>query len=154
MPTKSPARTSKPSAHPVRDAADALYRAAKESCHQHERLAHILALGVDDKELAGAAAMADDCDRLLAEQAKRFESVGEAGRGTEPEEWWLAASGLWLGCRDYLRRHELNDSASSRLKRHTAAQLAELKVEYELEMSARLAIKQAITAYAAVRPEA
>jgi hypothetical protein len=29
-----------------------------------------------------------------------------------------------------------------------------LKVEYELEMSARLAIKQAITAYAAVRPEA
>jgi hypothetical protein len=31
---------------------------------------------VDDKELAGVAAMADDCDRLLAEQAKRYRERG------------------------------------------------------------------------------
>lgn len=153
MPNKAAPRAPKPSAHPVRDAADALYRAAKESCHQHERLSQILTLGVEDKELEGVAAVADHCDRLLAEQTARYEEVATAGRGKEPEDWWHAANGLWLGCRDYCRRHEQNDAASSRLKRHSAEQFGELTVEYELEMSARIAIKQAIAEYRKVRVE-
>ena len=153
MPTKAAPRASKPSAHPVRDAADALYRAAKESCHQHERLSRILTLGVEDKELEGVAKVADHCDRLLAEQTAHYEAIAVAGRGKEPEDWWHAASGLWLGCRDYCRRHEQNDAASSRLKRHSAEQFGELAVEFELEMSARIAIKQAILEYEKIRAE-
>ena len=39
--SKAPARASKPSAHPVRDAADALYRAAKESVDTALKYAYV-----------------------------------------------------------------------------------------------------------------
>lgn len=153
MPTKAPPRPSKPSASPVRDAADSLFRAAKESCHQHQRLNHVLVLAVDDTELEGVAEVAEHCDRILAAQTSRYEKIAADGRARESEEIWRAANAMWMACREYVRRHEHNNGSSSRLKRHTAAQFGELTVEFELEMSARLALRQALDAYARLRPE-
>ena len=151
-PTSS--RAPKPDAHPVRDAADALYRAAAESCHQHERFARVLKHGLDDLELEGVAEVADLCDRIVAQATVRYEQVAAGGRGREDEGWWHAANTLWMAAREYSRRHAQSDAVATRLKRHGAAQLEEISVEYELELSARMALRQALGAYAAIRPEA
>lgn len=153
MPTKTVPRASRPSAHPVRDASDALCRAARESCHQHERLSHVLGIAVDDSELQGVCDVTELCDRILADRTAHYEETAALGRGNEPEGWWHAANGLWMAAREYGRRHVACDAVSTRFKRHTAANLGELTMEYELEMSARLALKQAITAYQKERPE-
>lgn len=153
MPKTTASRTSKPSAHPVRDAADALYRAALESCNQHQRLARVLGHGLDDMELESVAEVVDLSDREVEKATKRYEDVAAAGRGKESEEWWHAANALWAGCREYGRRREQSDAVASRLKRHDAAQLSEIRMEYELEMSARMALKQVITVYGKLRPD-
>lgn len=151
--SKPPARISKPSPTPARDAADALFRAAKESCHQHRRLSFILELGVDDGELEGVAEVAEHCDRILAQATARYEAAANGGRVAESEELWRAANTMWMAAREYGRRHAQSDEAAQKLKRHTAAKLGELTMEYELEMSARLALKQALEVYAGLRPE-
>lgn len=151
---KPAARAAKPSAHPVRDASDALYRAARESCHQHERLKKLVAHGADDVEFNGASGVAAMCDKLLADQVTRYELTAEAGRGKEPEDWWHAANALWMASREYGRRHAASDAAGARFKRHDSAQFGEIALDYELEMSARMALKQAIGNYVALRPDA
>ncbi len=154
MPNRAPARVSKPTAHPVRDAADALYRAAAESCHQHGRLVRVLSHGLDDTELEAVAEVVELCDRILGGATNRYEEVAAVGRRKETEQWWHAANALWMASREYCRRHDQSDKIAGRTKRHGAEQLSEISVEYELEMSARLALKQAIAAYAALRPDA
>lgn len=154
MPTKPPLRPSKPSAHPVRDAADALYRAADESCHQHHRLTRILGHQLDDLELEGVASVVQLCDRLLAEATARYEETAKDGRGAEGEELWHAANALWMASREYGRRSAGSDAVAAKLRKHGAEQLNEISVEYELEMSARLALKQALQVYGRLRPEA
>lgn len=154
MPSKAAPRASKPSATPVRDAADALYRAAQESCHQHGRLQRVLGHGLDDTELGGVAEVVDLCDRLLADATTRYESVAAAGRGKVDEETWHAANALWMASREYCRRHAQSDAIATRLKKHGAEQLNEINVGFELEMSARMALKQALAAYHKLRPEA
>jgi hypothetical protein len=147
-------RAGKPAAHPVRDAADALYRTAKESCHQHERLCRILELGADDVEYQSACALAALADGHLAAQTQRYELTAAAGRGKEGEAWWHAANALWMAAREYGRRHAASDAAGARFKRHGSAQFGEIALDYELEMSARLALKQAIKEYVGIRPDA
>ncbi len=152
--SKAPPRVSKPSAHPVRDAADALFRAAKESCHQHGRLTRVLGHGQDDFELEVVAEVVDLVDGILVKATKRYEEMAAAGRGKESEELWHAANGLWMASREYCRRRDGSDAVAARLKKHGAEQFKEMNVEYELEMSARLALKQAIKEYEGLRPEA
>lgn len=154
MPAKSAPRSSNPSVHPVRDAADALYRTARESCHQHDRLSRLLTHGADQKEFSQACALADLCDSHLAGHTAAYEESSVLGRGSESEEWWRAANALWMASREYGRRHTASDAVASRSKRHTAAQLGEITMEYELELSARMALKQALTVYGAVRGDA
>lgn len=152
--SKAAARVSKPSATPMRDAADALYRAAKESCHQHGRLTKVLKHGLDDLELEGVAEVADLVDGILAAATKRYEEMAAGGKGKETEELWHAANGLWMASREYCRRRDGSDKIAARLKKHGAEQFSEINVEYELEMSARLGMKQALKAYEGLRPEA
>ncbi len=154
MPTKTPPRQSKPSVTPVQDAADALYRAAEESCHQHQRLQKVLGHGLDDLELEGVAEMVELSDRILTAATTRYETTGKDGRGKEGEEMWKAANALWMASREYCRRHAQSDAIVTKLRKHGAEQLNEISVEYELEMSARLALKQALTEYRKVRPGA
>lgn len=154
MPTKPVSRLSKPSQTPVRDAADALVRAANESCHQHGRLTSILGHGLDDLELEGVADVVELCDRLLAGATTRYEETAKDGPGKVPEDVWHAANGLWMASREYSRRNTQNDGIATRLRKHGAEQLNSINMEYELETSARMALKQTITAYLALRPEA
>ncbi len=151
MPSKAAPRPSTPSAHPIRDAADALYRAGCESCHQHERLAQLLSNGAGEMELNAAFEVAAIGDRLLADLMAAYETVAAAGRGAEPEEWWHAANTLWMGAREYGRRQLGSESVASRSKRHNAAQLGEIAMEYELEISARMVLKQGLAVYQASR---
>lgn len=154
MPTKPAARASKPSPTPVRDAADALVRAASESCHQHGRLARVLGHGLDDLELEGVAEVVEVCDRLLSAATARYEETAKDGPGKVGDDLWHAANGLWMASREYSRRNSQNDGIVSRLRKHGAEQLNSINVEYELETSARMALKQALNAYLAIRPEA
>lgn len=147
MPSKPAPRASTPSAHPVKDAGDALYRAAQECCHQHERIGALIKVGADDQEFEAAWAMADMAEAQMAVRTASYEEIAAAGRGAEPEDWWHRANGLWMACREYARRYAASADAASRRKRHTAVQLGEIAVEYELEISARLAVKQAMTGY-------
>jgi len=59
-----------------------------------------------------------------------------------------------MASREYCRRHAQSDAVATRLKRHGAAQLGEISMEYELEVSARIALRQAIAGYATHRPDA
>jgi hypothetical protein len=152
--SKAPPRISKPSAHPVRDAADLLFRAAKESCHQHGRLTRILKHGLDDMELEGVAEVVDIVDRVLVHATKHYEEMAAAGKGKESDELWHAANALWMASREYGRRREGSDAIAAKLKKHGAEQLNSISVEFELEMSARMALKQAIKEYEVLRPEA
>lgn len=154
MPTKNGAKGAKPEVHTVRDAADALYRAALESCNQHERLARVLGHGLDDLELEGVAEVVELADTRVEKATRQYEEAAATGRGKESEEWWHTANALWMGCREYCRRHAHSDAVATRLKKHDAAQLGEIRLQYELEMSARMALKQAIVAYGKLRPGA
>lgn len=151
MPSKAAPRTSQPSAHPVRDAAEALYRAARECCHQHERLSHLNTVDADDTEFNATWDVAEICESQLATRTTSYEETAALGRGKDSEEWWRAANGLWAACREYSRRHEASNGAASRRKRHGASELAEISMEYELELSARMAVKQAFKEYEAQR---
>ncbi len=153
MPPSSASRPAVPSDHPVRDAADALCRAAQESSHQHDRLARVLKHGLDDLELEGVAEVVDLCDGILVRATARYEMVAADGRARD-EAWWRAANALWMASREYCRRHAHSDAVATRLKRHGAAQLGEISMEYELEVSARIALRQAIAGYATHRPDA
>jgi hypothetical protein len=148
MPSKTPvARPSRPSKHPVKDAGDALYRAAVECCHQHERIAALIKLEADDQEFAAAWDMADLAEAQMGLRTASYEEIAAAGRGAEPEDWWHSANALWMACREYSRRYSASADAASRRKRHTEKEFAEIAVEYELEVSARLAVKQALKGY-------
>lgn len=147
MPSKPAARPSKPSAHPVKDAGDALFRAATECCHQHERIAALIKIGADDQEFAAAWEMADLAEAQLVARTAGYEEIAGPGRGDEPEDWWHRANSLWMACREYSRRYAASAAAASKRKRHTAAAFGEITVEYELEVSARMAVKQAVRTY-------
>ncbi len=144
--SKSAPRTSKPSAHPARDAGDALYRAAMECCHQHERIGALMQANADDAEFEAAWAMADLAEKQLVSRTNAYQEIAADGRGVDPEDWWHAANALWLACREYVRRYAVAGAAAQR-KRHTAAEFGEITVEYELEVSARMAVKQALKNY-------
>lgn len=147
MPSKPAARPSKPSKHPVKDAGDAMHRAAVECCHQHERISALIKLEADDQEFASAWDMADLAEQQMALRTSSYEEIAVAGRGAESEDWWHRANALWMACREYSRRYSASADAASRRKRHTEKEFAEIAVEYELEVSARLAVKQALRAY-------
>lgn len=154
MPSKTAPRPSKPSSHPVRDAADSLYRAARECCHQHERLSTLNHVHADDAEFNATWDVAEICEAQLEARTVSYEQTAELGRGKEPEDWWRAANGLWHACREYARRHTASNAAHSRSRRHGAEELKGISMEYELELSARMAMKQAMDKYGALRPDA
>jgi hypothetical protein len=156
---KSPATTralreEKPAPPSVEGTADALLRASLEACRQHERVGRLIDKGSGDDELRASAALCELADGHLAARTAAYEAVAAAGKGTTSDDFWRAANTLWHASREYARRHHSCDSVSTKLSKHSSDKLGELAMEYELEASSLLALRQAIAAYRKLRPEA
>lgn len=140
--------------HPLQDAGDALFRTALEACRQHERVAHLLEVSPSDEERRDAATICGLSDKHLAARTKEYEAIAAAGKGKTPDDFFRAANTLWHSSREYARRHLSCDSKTGKLSNHSSEKLGELTLEYELEASSLLALRQAIAAYKTTQPNA
>ena len=139
----------------VRDAADAMFRAAAECCHQHDRASRIHAKASLEAEVETAQRACEDCDGALRERVELYEDTAESVvPDGDDEAWWHSANALWLASREYLRRHGGCDSSTMDLKHHSAERHNARHAEYELEASALLALRHAAEAYKRLRPTA
>ena len=139
----------------VREAADALFRAASECCHQHDRVARIVTKSAVEEEVRDAQTMCEQCDDSLRSLATSYERISADVHPTGRDEgWWRRANALWLASREYLRRNGCCDSANKDMKQHDRDRLGALHKEYELEASALLALRHAADAYKLNRPTA
>ena len=92
-------------------------------------------------------------DTHLDAMTAAYETTATAAPEAKDERWWHAANGLWHASREYRRRHSGTNHVSRLAGKHSREKLAELAMEYELERSALMALKQAVSAYRAVRPD-
>jgi hypothetical protein len=132
-------------------AADALVRAAAECARQHDRLGRCLEGGCSDAELTHLAEINVLTDTHLAEMTVEYER--SATSDAKGEDWWHAANALWLASREYTRRSAGASRAQRLAGKHSKEKLGELAMEFELERSALMAVKQAVSAMKALRPE-
>lgn len=145
---------SSPAANPRIDAADALFRSAIEACRQHERVARCNGRGVSDGELKEMAELCDLCHRHLAARTAAWESAAAEGQGKLDDAFWHASNALWHASREYARRHHSCDAMSTRITRRSTDALGALTLEYELEASALLALRHAVSGYRKLRADA
>jgi hypothetical protein len=139
----------------VRDAADALFRAALECCHQHDRGSRVHAKSAVPEEVDAAQQACEQCDEVLETLATAYQQTAAAVHPTGDDEgWWHRANALWLASKEYLRRNGGCDAASREFKQHDAERFGALHMEFELEASALLALKHAAEAYKQDRPSA
>jgi hypothetical protein len=146
------------SASPIelaRESADAMYRAAVECCHQHDRVSRIGAKATIEEELAAAQKLCALCDEMLRALADSYERTAASVRPQRTDDsWWRTANSLWLASREYTRRNTSCDAATKDMKQHGPDRLGTLHTEYELEASALLGLRQAAEAYQRCRPAA
>ena len=136
----------------LQERADALYRWAVETCHQHDRFARMMARTEDAAELRAAQELVFLCDETLCRMLQGYEKACKHAPKND-DEWWHRANALWHTCREYVRRHDGCDRASRSLELHTPDALARLQMQYELEASALLGLRQAADAYCKARPQ-
>ena len=135
--------------------ADALCRCAMECCRQHERLAHLVKLGALPAEQRAAQTLVAICDEALADLAGAYERAADRAHPNGGDACWHAANGLWLASREFARRTRTSTRAGRNMGDHgDRARLAELALDYDLEASALLLLKQATEAYRRARPAA
>jgi hypothetical protein len=135
--------------------ADALYRCALECCRQHERLARLVELGALTAEQRAAQSLVRLADDALTELAAAYEKAAAKGHPDRSEPCWNAANTLWMASREYARRHRTSERAGRGIGDggdHSTARLGELTLDYDLEASALLALRQATDVYRKVRP--
>jgi hypothetical protein len=138
----------------VRLRADALYRAAFECCRQHDRAAKLHHSSEPELEHKHVDALCAMCDGSLSEMSEAYADAAGNLHPDRDEAWWHKANSLWHASREYARRHAGCDAISKKVSaRHSAEQLASMQMEYELEASALLALRQAAEAYRRTRPE-
>jgi hypothetical protein len=138
----------------ARVAADAMLRAAVECCHQHDRYARLVARPSLEAEHLAAD---ETCSIVAGALAQMAETYGEAAMDLRPnggpdEEWWHCANALWHASREFTRRQRCGER--ERPGKHDQEALADLVLQYDLEASALLALRQATDGYRKVRPEA
>lgn len=154
-----PATVQDDSAHDVAafyQRADALCRCAMESCRQHERLAHLVRLGALPAEQRAAQLLVALCDEAVAELAAAYERAADRAHPVRDDACWHAANGLWLASREIARRARTSARAVRGLGDRGAGErtaFSELALDYDLEASALLLLKQATEAYRKVRPD-
>ena len=132
---------------------DALARTASETCRQHERIARLHALTVAKSELGAAQAMVETIDLALADCVRDFEKACAVTPVSDDATIRQAANAMWLAAREYLRRHSIAEKASRQLTQHDAEKFGDLQLEYELEASALLGLKHAMSTYQKLRPD-
>jgi hypothetical protein len=136
--------------------ADALCRAALECCRQHERLARLVRDGALGAEQRAAEALVTAADEALADLAASYESTATRMCAERDSACWQAANALWMASREYARRQRTSKRAGRDLGdgKHSTERLGELTLDYDLEASALLLLKQATDGYRRVRPQA
>jgi hypothetical protein len=140
----------------ARVAADAMLRAALECCHQHDRYARLVERPALEAEHRALDEMCEVVSTLLGQMA---DSYCEAAKELRPargadEQWWHRANALWHTSREFARRKVGGPRSGRRTAKHDSGALGDLVVDYDLEASALLALRQAAEAYRKVRPEA
>jgi hypothetical protein len=139
----------------ARESADAMFRAAVECCHQHDRVSRIGAKTALEEELTAAQKLCALCDEMLRALADTYERTAASVRPQRADDsWWRCANSLWLASREYTRRNTSCDAANKDMKQHGPGRLGELHTEYELEASALLGLRQAAEGYQRCRPAA
>jgi hypothetical protein len=136
--------------------ADALYRCAVECCRQHERLARLVERGALPAEQRAAQTLVTLADEALAELAGCYERAASRAHPSKEDVCWRAANGLWMAAREYARRHRTSDRAGRDIADtgEHSTRLAELALDYDLEASALLLLRQATESYGKTRPRA
>jgi hypothetical protein len=108
--------------------------------------------------MSPALRMARLCDENLVERIALYDKAashcGADRCGFADSPWWHKANALWQASREYERRHQEADRTAGDITEHSAADLAHLAMEYDLEASALLALRHALDGYKACRPEA
>ena len=138
----------------VRIRADALYRAAFECCRQHDRAARLHNSSEPELEHEHVDALCAMCDGSLSEMSQAYSDAAGNVHPAHDEAWWHKANSLWHASREFGRRHDGCDALSRKVSaKHSADQLGSMQMEYELEASALLALRQAADAYRKTRPE-
>ena len=152
---KNRTQIAEPSIDGVREIADALCRAAHECYQQQSRSARIGSKANVDGETKGLERLCAVCDETLQTLVAEYEgAAADARPDADDEEWWHCANALWLASREYARRHKICGAQTRRLAaHHTPSELETLHLEFELEASALLALKQTCEAYRRVRPQ-
>jgi hypothetical protein len=141
----------------ARIAADAMLRAALECCHQHDRYARLVARPALEAEHRAAD---ETCSFVSSALGQMADAYGNAAKDLRPnggpdEDWWHRANALWHASREFVRRETCGDERWSRRNvKHDPGALGELLVQYDLEASALLALRQAADAYRKLRPGA
>ena len=139
----------------LRAKADGLFRTATECIRQQDRCAHLgsLSCGQTEKRLAQSAAR-NSID-ALATMLESYEKASSTLKVEGADEaWWRKANAVWMASREFARRHSGTDAAQKDLTSPDAGRFGELAVDFELEASALLALRQASDTYRQVRPEA
>ena len=137
--------------------ADALYRCAIECCRQHERLARLVERGALPAEQRAAQSIVRLADEALGELAGAYERAASKAHPDRKEPCWAAANALWMASREYARRQTTSERAGRGIGEsgdHSSARLSELALDYDLEASALLMLKQATESYRKARPDA
>jgi hypothetical protein len=128
-------------------------RAATECARQHDRLGRCLEVVCSEAELTHLAEINVLTDAHLAEMTAAYERSATAAPEAKSEAWWHAANTLWHAAREYTRRSAGASRAQRLAGKHSKEKLSELAMEFELERSALMALKQAVSAVKALRTE-
>jgi hypothetical protein len=137
----------------VRIRADALYRAAFECCRQHDRAARLHNSSEPELEHDHVDALCAMCDGSLSEMSEAYAHAAGSVHPDRDEAWWHKANSLWHASREFGRRHAGCEAISKKVStKHSAEQLASMQMDYELEASSLLALRQSAEAYRKTRP--
>ena len=79
--------------------------------------------------------------------------MATAAPDAKSTKWFHAANTLWHASREYVRRSAGTNHASRLAGKHSKDKLQELAMEYELERSALMALKQAVDGYTPLRKD-
>ncbi|MCC7052497.1 MAG: hypothetical protein IT355_04470 [Gemmatimonadaceae bacterium] len=139
----------------LRAKADGLFRIATECIRQQDRCAHLGALSCAQTEKRVTQSAARHAIDALASMLESYEkSSANVKVDGADEAWWRKANAVWMAAREFARRHSGTDAAAKDLSAPDAGRFGELALDFELEASALLALRQAADAYRQVRPDA